>query len=153
MNGPSVQRVQEHFDSIRTRDLGTRFYALLFTQHSELRQLFPADVAILAEHFTAMLELVIAHLGHVTAVDTQLRDLGARHLRYGAQPHHYEIARDVLVTTLKEASGSDWNEELSGDWRQAINMLIVPMLRGAAVETAAVAQRIAAEDAIPDTHI
>jgi nitric oxide dioxygenase len=148
VTGAAVQRVQEHFDTIRSRELATKFYATLFSQHPQLRPLFPADVSSLEKHFSATIELAISHLGQVTAVDQQLRDLGARHLRYGASPHHYEIVRDVLVLTIGSIAGAAWDEELARDWRQAINMIVVPMLRGAAVETAAVAQRIAAEDAI-----
>jgi hemoglobin-like flavoprotein len=148
VTGAAVQRVQEHFETIRLRGLGAQFYATLFSRHPSVRQLFPADVTTLSQHFIATLELAISHLGHVTAVDQQLRELGARHLHYGAQPQHYELVRDVLVATIGNSAGDDWNAELARDWRQAINMIIVPMLRGAAVETAAIAQRIAAEDAV-----
>lgn len=144
----AVQRVQEHFDRLDRRGLGERFYRVLFATHPDLRSLFPADLTALYGHFAGTLTLVVEHLGRVTAVDTHLRDLGARHLRYGAQPHHYEAVRDVLVSVIAEHSGSDWSQELARDWRLAITMIIVPMLRGAAVETAAVAQMLAAEDSI-----
>lgn len=144
----AVQRVQEHFDRLHPSGLGERFYRVLFATHPNLRSLFPVDLSALYEHFTVTLTLVVEHLGRVTAVDTHLRDLGARHLRYGAQPHHYAAVRDVLVRVLAEHSGSDWNEALARDWRLAITMVIVPMLRGAAVETAAIAQMLASEDAV-----
>jgi hemoglobin-like flavoprotein len=149
MTADAVERVQEHFDHIRTRGLAERFYELLFSAQPELRALFPQDLAEQMTHFTNTLALVIEHLGRVTAVDADLRALGARHLQYGAQPQHYTIVRDLLVTAIEEQSGPDWNHQLAHDWRIAITMVIVPMLRGAAVETANIAQAMAAEDSIP----
>lgn len=149
MTADAVQRVQEHFERIRTRGLAERFYEMLFSEYPTLRALFPRDLADQATHFTNTLALVIENLGRVTAVDIELRALGARHLQYGAQPQHYPIVRDLLVRAIARQSGSDWNPQLAHDWRLAITMVIVPMLRGAAVETANVAQTLAAEDSIP----
>jgi hemoglobin-like flavoprotein len=146
-----IDRVQEHFDTIKSRPLAARFYQILFSQHPALRPLFPEDLSSLRAHFEATLELVIAHLGRVTAVDAVLRELGARHLRYGAQPHHYAVVREALMEALEQESGGVWNEALARGWRLAIATVIIPMLRGAAVETAAVAQAFAAEDTIDRT--
>jgi hemoglobin-like flavoprotein len=146
----AINRVQEHFDRVRPRPLALarRFYRVLFEAHPELRPLFPADMTALYGHLEATLSRVISNLGRVTAVDAELRDLGARHLQWGAQPHHYPAVRDALLKALEEESGGDWNDTLAHDWRLAITMVIVPMLRGAAVETATVAQTLAAEDTI-----
>ena len=146
----SVVRVQEHFEHIRLgpRQLAARFYQRLFATHPELRSLFPGELGPLEDHFEATLTRVVQNLGRVTAVDAHLRELGVRHLRYGAQPQHYLIVRDVLVATIAEISGQDWDHQLEHDWRLAVNMIIIPMLRGAAVETASLAARLAAEDVI-----
>lgn len=148
MNADAVQRVQEHFERIGTAGVADRFYSRLFTEYPQLRPLFPPDLDALSRHFTDTLTIVIEHLGRVTAVDTELRALGARHLQYGAQPQHYAVVRDVLVAAIEQQSGSDWNDELRRDWRMAITMIIVPMLHGAAVETATIAQALAAEDSV-----
>lgn len=146
MTSEAVDRVQDHFERLGTVGLAERFYNVLFAEYPELRPLFPENLAELREHFTSMLRLVIENLGRVTAVDIPLRDLGARHLAYGAQPQHYLAVRDVLLEALRQHSGSDWSDQLAHDWRLAITMILVPMLHGAAVETAGVAQRLAAED-------
>jgi hemoglobin-like flavoprotein len=146
-----IDRVQEHFDTIKSRPLAARFYQILFERHPELRALFPADLSALRAHFMATLDLVISNLGRVTAVDSVLRDLGARHLRFGAQPHHYALVRNALLEALAQESNGGWDETLARGWRLAIATVIIPMLRGAAVETAAVAQAFAAEDTIDRT--
>ncbi|HXG87460.1 MAG TPA: globin domain-containing protein [Vicinamibacterales bacterium] len=149
MTATSVANVQEHFDRLTQRPgLATTFYRILFATAPELRPLFPNDLYALSTHFESMLKQAIENLGRMTAMDSALRELGIRHMRYGAQPHHYPVVLDVLLQALKEHSGEDWNDALATDWRLAILAIVVPMLRGAAVETAELAQRLASEDSV-----
>lgn len=152
MTEAAVNRIQEHFDRIRPAPaaLAMRFYQLLFAANPELRALFPADLNEQYGHFATTLQRVIDNLGRII-VDTELQELGARHLGYGAQPQHYLAARDALVGALQQFAGADWNDSLARDWRLAINMVIIAMLRGAAIQTAALAQQLAAEDTIDGT--
>ena len=148
VNYAAVQRVQEHFERLTKAGLARRFYQALFEAAPDLRSLFPQDTASLETHFQEVLVSVVGNLGRMTAVDVMLRDLGARHLRYGAQPQHYAIVRQALLRALSEQSAEDWSIELERDWGLAIAAIMVPMLRGAAVETANVAQKFAAEDSV-----
>jgi len=152
MDADTVERIQDHFDRIRHPDhrLVRQFYATLFQRHPELRILFPQDLSQLVVHFEATLALVIEYLGRIGTVDMRLQELGVKHMGWGAQPHHYLAARDALLSALEVQSGEEWNRELANAWREAINALIVPMLRGAAVETARIAQRLAEE--LPSDH-
>jgi len=147
----AVARVQAHFDRLPTRGLAERFYRRLFETAPHLRVLFPTNLSAQESHFEEMLASVISQLGRMTAVDASLRELGARHTRYGAQPHHYHLVRDVLLQTLEEQSRGDWSDAIARDWRLAIGAIMAPMLRGAAVETVEVAQSFAAEDTVGDT--
>jgi hemoglobin-like flavoprotein len=109
----AVERVQTHFDRLNIRGLAHRFYQRLFETAPQLRRLFPTDLSALEVHFEEMLASVISQLGRMTAVDASLRDLGVRHLRYGAQPQHYPLVRDVLVKALEAQSAGDWSEEIA----------------------------------------
>jgi len=60
---------------------------------------------------------------------------------WGAKPEDYFGVRDALVRAIRDASRS-WNEELEADWRSAITAIVVPMLQGAAVHTALVAEQL-----------
>jgi len=146
----AVARVQGHFDRLSTRGLAGRFYRRLFETAPHLRPLFPPELSALEGHFEEVLASVISQLGRMTAVDATLRELGARHLRYGAQPQHYPLVRDVLLQALEEQSAGDWSDAIARDWRLAIGAIMAPMLRGAAVETVEVAQAFAAEDTVGD---
>ena len=128
--------------SAEPRALAARFYAELFTVSPGLRALFPADMTSLQGHFEAALALVIKNLEDMSALQESLRDLGAQHVHWGAKPQDYFVVRESLVRAIRSTSTS-WSEELEADWRRAITAIAVPMLQGAAVHTAMVAEEMA----------
>jgi hemoglobin-like flavoprotein len=152
MTAESIIRVQNHFERLIDTQprIAETFYRLLFAAAPELARFFPSDLEAQYRHIEKTLAMVVSHLGTFTAIDSSLRDLGARHLRWGAQPHHYLVARDALVEALRVHSRPvDWTPSLASDWHQAIGLIIVAMLRGAAMETAAFAEAVAAEQPAP----
>ena len=130
--------------SAEPRALATRFYDELFTAAPMLRPLFPADMTSLQGHFEAALALVIRNLEDVSALQESLRALGVQHVHWGAKPQDYFLVRDAIVRAIRSTSSS-WSEELEADWRRAITAIAVPMLQGAAVHTAIVAEEMADE--------
>jgi hemoglobin-like flavoprotein len=145
MTPESIARVQASFDEV-TRDaraLSGRFYHEMFQAAPKLRALFPEDLSGLQGHFEAALALVVRNLGEMKGLEQPLRDLGAQHVHWGARPEDYVTARDALLAAIRSRSLS-WNEVVEADWRRAVTAIIVPMLEGAAVETAMAAERLAA---------
>jgi hemoglobin-like flavoprotein len=65
-----------------------------------------------------------------------------QHVHWGAKPEDYLIVRDALIRAIRSSSAS-WSSDLEADWRQAITAIAVPMLQGAAVHTAIVAEQMA----------
>jgi hypothetical protein len=59
-----------------------------------------------------------------------------------ARPDDYPIAREALIAAVRSRSAAR-DETLERDWRAAITAIVVPMLEGAAVETAISAERVA----------
>lgn len=111
--------------------LTRRFYEKLFTAQPALRKLFPTDLEPQRKKLYDMLQSVIATLRDPAAVRSQLMELGARHVGYGALPVHYPIVVQMLVSALAECSGSDWSEDLQRDWNEAIQLVSEQMLAGA----------------------
>ena len=144
MTPESITRLGQSFDEVcaRPRALASRFYEELFATAPKLRPLFPADLASLQGHFEAALALVIRNLENMTALQESLRQLGVQHVHWGAKPEDYLTVRDALIRAIRSSS-SLWSSELEADWRQAITAIAVPMLQGAAVHTAVVAERMA----------
>jgi len=146
MTPERIARLKSSFAQVSTepRALAIRFYHELFTTAPALRSLFPADMTSLQGHFEAALALVVKNLEDMSALQESLRDLGVQHVHWGAKPQDYFVVREALVRAIRSASTS-WSDELEGDWRRAITAIAVPMLQGAAVHTAIVAEEMADE--------
>ena len=147
MTPERIARLKGSFTQVSAepRALAARFYQELFTAAPPLRSLFPSDMTALQGHFEAALALVIRNLADMSVLQESLRDLGAQHVLWGARPQDYFVVRDALVRAIKSAATS-WSEDLEADWRQAITAIAVPMLQGAAVHTAMVAEEMADDD-------
>jgi len=144
MTPESIDRLKRSFSEVsaQPRALAARFYHELFAAAPNLRPLFPADLTSLQGHFEAALALVIKNLEDMAVLQDSLRDLGAQHVQWGARPEDYFVVRDAIVRAIRTTSAS-WSDELDADWRQAITAIAVPMLQGAAVHTAVVAEQLA----------
>ena len=144
MTSESIDRLRRSFSEVsaQPRALAARFYHELFSAAPNLRPLFPADMTSLQGHFEAALALVIKNLEDMAVLQDSLRDLGAQHVQWGARPEDYFVVRNAIVRAIRATSMS-WSDELDADWRQAITAIAVPMLQGAAVHTAVVAEQLA----------
>jgi len=146
MTPERISRLRGSFSEVsaQPRALAARFYQELFASTPALRSLFPADMTSLQGHFEAALALVIRNLEDMAALQESLRDLGAQHLDWGAKPKDYFLVREALIRAIRSASSS-WNDEIETDWRRAITAIAAPMLQGAAVRTAIIAEEMADE--------
>ena len=144
MTPERIERLKNSFSEVsaQPRALAARFYQELLAAAPALRPLIPADMTSLQGHFEAALALVIRNLEDMAVLQESLRDLGAQHVHWGARPEDYFVVRDAIVRAIQAASSS-WTDELDADWRRAITAIAVPMLQGAAVHTAVVAEQIA----------
>jgi hemoglobin-like flavoprotein len=147
MTSESIARVRASFAEVarEPRALAARFYEELFLMAPELRSLFPSDLTSLQGHFEAALALVIRNLEEMKALQDPLRDLGVQHVHWRARPEDYLFVRDAILRAIRKSSAT-WDATLEEDWRRAITAIAVPMLQGAAVHTAMMAERLAAED-------
>ena len=146
MTPEAIEQVRRSYATVaaQPRQLASRFYAELFGAAPNLRPLFPADLTNLQGHFEAALALVLRNFDEVGVLGASLRDLGAQHVHWGARPEDYVTARESLIAAIR-ALAPTWDAELEGHWRRAITAIVVPMLEGAAVQTAMMAERLALE--------
>ena len=146
MTPDAIARIRTSFADISAepRALAGRFYMELFAAAPQLRGLFPVDLTALQGHFEAALALVIRNLEEMRTLEQPLRELGAQHVGWGAKPEDYVLVREALIRAIR-GSSAIWNDTVEGDWRRAITAIAVPMLEGAAVHTAMVAERLSEE--------
>src|SRR5919201_853420 len=76
-------------------------------------------------------------LRDLDAIVPKLRQLGARHVAYGAQPAHYPVVGSALIAAMAAVAGADWKEEYEAAWAEAFDVVAATMLEG--VEDAALA--------------
>src|SRR4051794_38952835 len=59
------------------------------------------------------------------------RELGARHVSYGARPEHYPIVAELLIRAMHETTGPRWSALDTTQWEKALQLVAVEMLAGA----------------------
>jgi hemoglobin-like flavoprotein len=131
----------------RAAEVGRAFYDRLFQRHPALRGLFGDDIDGQSFRLMTMIGAGIGLLDHPDRLDGALRELGARHLRYGVREAHYPIVGRVLLDTLHETLGEDFTAEAASAWSGFYDVVVASMMAGAraAAESApAVAGRSAA---------
>jgi hemoglobin-like flavoprotein len=78
------------------------------------------------------LVLLRKSLRNLDAIVPKLRELGARHVAYGAKPEHYGVVGATLITFLATIAGDDWRLEHETAWNAAFGIVAATMLEGAA---------------------
>ncbi len=124
----------ESFDLIALRgaEVVDRLYERLLELAPHTRPLFEGvDVARHREMVLATLVMVRHALPDLSAVAVALRELGARHVAYGARPEHYPAVGAALIDAMTEVAGAAWQPEYSQAWTAAFVMLSSTMNSGA----------------------
>ena len=129
----------ESFDLVAPRgdELVETFYTRLFAAAPAVAPLFAGtDLRRQRARLLATLVLVRKSLGDLGALVPKLRELGARHVAYGAEPAHYPVVGSVLIASMAEIAGSAWRAEYARAWSEAFDVVAAAMLDGAAAATA-----------------
>ena len=82
----------------------------LFRHDSSLRYLFPDDLSDHRHRLISMIAFLVRRLDRWERVEPHLRNLGHRHVTYGARPEHFKTFHlaltDVLVERLQVTQDS-----------------------------------------------
>jgi hemoglobin-like flavoprotein len=126
--------LQTSFDLIAPRgeELMDEFYARLFEAAPAVRPLFAGtDMQRQKAMLLSALVLLRKSLTQLDAIIPTLRQLGARHVAYGAQPEHYPVVGETLIAAMATIAGSDWSSEYEVAWRDAFGVVAGVMIEGA----------------------
>jgi hemoglobin-like flavoprotein len=108
------------------------FYARLFAAAPAVRPLFAGtDLRRQQSKLLSALVLLRKSLRDLDAIVPKLRDLGRRHVAYGAQPEHYPVVAAVLIASMAEVAGEGWRPEYERAWADALEVVAGAMLGGA----------------------
>jgi hemoglobin-like flavoprotein len=131
----NIDALEASFDHVapRSDELMDVFYARLFDVAPAVRPLFAGvDLKRQKGMLLAALVLLRKSLRDLEAVTPTLRDLGARHVRYGALPEHYRVVGQVLIASMAEVAGDAWTVEFELAWTEAYAVVSSAMFEGAA---------------------
>jgi nitric oxide dioxygenase len=129
-----LQALEESFDLVAPRgdELMNTFYARLFTVAPAVKPLFAGtDLRRQKGMLLGALVLLRKSLRDLGAIVPKLRELGARHVDYGARPEHYPVVGAVLIASMAEIAGDAWRPEYERAWAAAFDVVAGAMLDGA----------------------
>jgi eukaryotic-like serine/threonine-protein kinase len=107
----------------RGDQLASTFYTLLFERHPRVRPLFPTDISRQQSKLTQTLVWIVTHLHRREQVIPMVRELGQRHVAYGATTEDYPIVRDTLIEAMRRTAGPHWDGGLAEDWRVCFDLI------------------------------
>ena len=111
--------------------LTDRFYEILFQRHPEARALFDKTHMSAQSVMLSAALMVSKHSPEYPLATRQyLNLLGTRHARKGVPRELFPAFQEVLLVALEEFHGPDWNDGLSGQWRDAIESAVQLMFEG-----------------------
>ena len=129
-----LDALETSFDLVAPRgdDLMDVFYSRLFEVAPAVRPLFAhADMRRQKAMLLGALVLLRKSLRDLDAIVPKLRELGARHVAYGAEPAHYPVVGAVLIDSMAEIAGAAWQPRHEAAWAEAYAVVAGAMQEGA----------------------
>ena len=129
----NLNALETSFDLVAPRgdDLMDEFYSRLFAAAPAVKPLFPADMKRQKVMLLGALVLLRKSLRDLDAIVPKLRELGARHVAYGAQPEHYPVVGTALIASMAAIAGDAWTAEYEAAWAEAFEIVAATMIEGA----------------------
>jgi hemoglobin-like flavoprotein len=128
-----LEALETSFDLLAPRgeELMDEFYSRLFAAAPAVRPLFPTDMQRQKVMLLGALVLLRKSLRNLDSIVPKLRELGARHVGYGARPEHYPLVGATLIDAMAALAQDDWKPDYEQAWSAAFEIVAATMLEGA----------------------
>jgi hemoglobin-like flavoprotein len=133
-----LHALETSFDLVAPRgdELMDEFYSRLFETAPAVKPLFAhTDLKRQKAMLLGTLVLLRKSLRDLDAIVPKLRELGARHVAYGARPEHYPVVGEVLLASMAAVGGPAWKPEYEHAWSEAFSVVAWAMMEGAEAAT------------------
>ena len=107
------------------------FYDKLFEIDPSLRRLFSDDMADQKKKLVAMLATAVNNLHQWDTVSPAVKQLGQRHVGYGAKPEDYDKVGQALIGTLEAGLGDAFTPPVREAWTACYTTIAADMLEAA----------------------
>lgn len=133
MNSEQINLVQSTFADVRpiAPVAAELFYTRLFVLDPSLRPMFKGDLVHQGRMLMAMLNSAVNGLTQLDTMVPVVRQLGARHAKYGVRDEHYATVGSALLWTLEQGLGEKFTPAVRDAWATAYDMLAGVMQIGA----------------------
>jgi nitric oxide dioxygenase len=111
---------------------GVLLYERVFVLAPETRSLFADDIRPQAARLMAAVRTAVEGLDDLDALRPFLVKLGARHLRYGVRPEHFDVGGEALLWTLEQGLGEAFSSDVRDAWTAAWTVIADAMTAGMA---------------------
>jgi methyl-accepting chemotaxis protein len=130
-----LDALETSFDLVAPRgdELVDVVYTRLFATAPVVEPLFAGiDMRRQKSMLLGTLVLLRKSLRDLGAIVPKLRELGRKHVAYGAHAEHYPVVGTVLIASMAEVAGEQWRPEYELAWSEALDVVAGAMLEGAA---------------------
>ncbi|MGW8377797.1 globin domain-containing protein [Streptomyces sp. ODS28] len=110
------------------------FYALLFVQYPQLRELFPASMGEQRDRLFRALLTAVSLADDMDRLTEYLSALGRGHRKYGTLPEHYPAVGECLLAALAQYAKRTWSPETEAAWVRAYTLISQVMIDAAAAD-------------------
>ncbi len=130
----NVELLEQSFELVKGcgNELTTQFYEALFSDYPTVKPLFDnTRMEEQGKKLFASLMLVVDALRKPEMLESALKGLGTRHVKYGVLPEHYPMVGASLLKAFEAVLGTDWTTEIRQAWVDAYGAVTQLMLEGA----------------------
>jgi nitric oxide dioxygenase len=116
----------------QAQEFSDTFYRILLNKYPRLIPLFSeTDMEKQKVKLMESLKLVMVNVYNTEALTFILKNLGKRHVQYGAVLTDYPLIGDALLQSLDRHLGADWTPDVRETWTLAYQMIADTMAAGA----------------------
>ncbi|GII75228.1 oxidoreductase [Sphaerisporangium rufum] len=116
--------------------IGVHFYAKLFADHPQLREMFPPAMNAQRDRLLHALTQVVLNLEDGPGLTEYLGQLARDHRKYGVLPEHYPAVGRCLVHAMRAEVGPAWRAVYDAAWIDAYRFVADVMVHAAEQEAA-----------------
>jgi NAD(P)H-flavin reductase/hemoglobin-like flavoprotein len=124
-----VALIRESFALVapQAEGMARHFYATLFSQAPETRDLFPVNMEVQRSRLLRALVHVVQMVDRPDELVPFLEQLGRDHRKFGVLAEHYDAVGAALLSSVAEFAGPAWTPPVEKAWTDAYGIVACAM--------------------------
>ena len=118
----------------QAEEVARHFYATLFSQAPQTRDLFPVNMEVQRSRLLRALVHVVQMVDRPDELVPFLEQLGRDHRKFGVLAEHYDAVGAALISAVAEFAGPAWTPRVARAWTESYGTVARAMRTAAADE-------------------